>query len=109
MPTEGVLAIFAATYIAMAVGRNPGLRADCKSVALVAATAVITVTGVGPGRAIGWDDLPTQTRRFGVVVLSARFGISDFYEYCADRSLFHSKTAIRHPVSVRELWRVPGS
>ncbi len=85
MPTDVVLAIFAATYVAMAIGRIPGLRTDRAGAALVAATAVIAVTGTDLGQAVGWIDLPTLALLFGLMVLSAQFGISGFYEYCADR------------------------
>ncbi len=85
MPTDVVLAIFAATYVAMAIGRIPGLRTDRAGAALVAATAVIAVTGTDLGQAVGWVDLPTLALLFGLMVLSAQFGISGFYEYCADR------------------------
>ena len=85
MPTDVVLAIFAATYVAMAIGRIPGLRTDRAGSALVAATAVIAVTGADLGQAAGWVDLSTLALLFGLMVLSAQFGISGFYEYCADR------------------------
>lgn len=85
MPSDVVLAIFAATYVAMAVGRIPGLRTDRAGAALVAATAVIAVIGADLGQAAGWVDLSTLALLFGLMVLSAQFGISGFYEYCADR------------------------
>ncbi len=85
MPTDVVLAIFAATYVAMAIGRIPGLRTDRAGSALVAATLMIAVTGTDLGRAAGWVDLSTLALLFGLMVLSAQFGISGFYEYCADR------------------------
>jgi len=85
MPVDAVLAIFAATYVAMAVGRIPGLRTDRAGAALVAATAMVAVTGSDLGQAAGWVDLSTLALLFGLMVLSAQFGISGFYEYCADR------------------------
>lgn len=85
VPTDAVLAIFAATYVAMALGRVPGLRTDRAGAAMVAATLMIAVTGADLGRAVGWIDLSTLALLFGLMVLSAQFGISGFYEYCADR------------------------
>jgi len=83
--TDVILAIFALTYVAMAVGRIPGLRTDRAGAAAVAATLMIAVTGASLGDAIGWIDLSTLALLFGLMVLSAQFGISGFYEYCADR------------------------
>jgi len=90
VPTDAVLAIFAATYVAMAVGRIPGLRTDRAGAAMVAATLMIAVTGTDLGQAVGWIDLPTLALLFGLMVLSAQFGISGFYEYCAD-GITHAK------------------
>lgn len=83
--TDAILAIFAATYVAMALGRIPGLRTDRAGAAAVAATLMIAVTGTSLGHAVGWIDLSTLALLFGLMVLSAQFGISGLYEYCADR------------------------
>jgi Na+/H+ antiporter NhaD/arsenite permease-like protein len=83
--TDVILAIFVATYVAMAVGRIPGLRTDRAGAAAVAATLMIAVTGASLERAVGWIDLSTLALLFGLMVLSAQFEISGFYEYCADR------------------------
>jgi Na+/H+ antiporter NhaD/arsenite permease-like protein len=83
--SDAVLAIFAATYVAMAIGRIPGLRTDRAGSSLVAAAAVIALAGTSLEQAVGWIDLPTLALLFGLMVLSAQFGISGFYEYCADR------------------------
>jgi Na+/H+ antiporter NhaD/arsenite permease-like protein len=83
--TDIILAIFTLTYVAMAVGRIPGLRTDRAGAAAVAATLMIAVTGASLEQAVGWVDLSTLALLFGLMVLSAQFGISGFYEYCADR------------------------
>ena len=85
MITDGILAIFALTYIGMAIGRIPGLRTDRAGLALVAAVLMIVITGVDLRRASEWVDLSTLALLFGLMVLSAQFGISGFYDYCADR------------------------
>jgi Na+/H+ antiporter NhaD/arsenite permease-like protein len=83
--TDVILAIFAATYVAMAVGRIPGLRTDRAGAAAVAATLMVAVTGASLEQAVGWIDLSTLALLFGLMVLSAQFEIGGFYEYCADR------------------------
>jgi len=85
MITDGILAVFALTYVGMAIGRIPGLRTDRAGLALVAAVAMIVLTGADLRRAAGWVDLSTLALLFGLMVLSAQFGICGFYDYCADR------------------------
>jgi len=85
MITDGILAIFALTYVGMAIGRIPGLRTDRAGLALVAAVLMIVATGADLRRAAGWVDLSTLALLFGLMVLSAQFGICGFYDYCADR------------------------
>jgi hypothetical protein len=45
MITDGILAIFALTYVGMAIGRIPGLRTDRAGLAMVAAVLMIVITG----------------------------------------------------------------
>lgn len=85
MITDGILAIFVLTYIGMAIGRIPGLRTDRAGLALVAAVLMIVITGADLRRTAGWVDLSTLALLFGLMVLSAQFGICGFYDYCADR------------------------
>lgn len=80
-----ILTIFALTYLAMALGRIPGLRTDRAGLALVAAALMMLITGAELERTLAWVDLPTLALLFGLMVLSAQFGISGFYNYCADR------------------------
>ncbi len=85
MITDAILAIFALTYVGMAIGRIPGLRTDRAGLALVAAVLMIVVTGADLKRTAEWVDLSTLALLFGLMVLSAQFGICGFYDYCADR------------------------
>src|SRR5215470_3339687 len=85
MITDGILTIFVLTYVGMAIGRIPGLRTDRAGLALVAAVLMIVITGADLRRASEWVDLSTLALLFGLMVLSAQFGICGFYDYCADR------------------------
>lgn len=80
-----VLTVFILTYLAMAFGRIPGLRTDRAGLALVAAAMMMVLTGAKPEQTLAWVDLPTMALLFGLMVLSAQFGISGFYDFCADR------------------------
>ena len=85
MITDAILAIFVLTFVGMAIGRIPGLRTDRAGLALVAAVLMVVVTGADLKRTAEWVDLSTLALLFGLMVLSAQFGICGFYDYCADR------------------------
>src|SRR5262245_52385282 len=85
MLADGILIVFALTYVGMAIGRIPGLRTDRAGLALVAAVLMIVMTGADLRRTAEWVDLSTLALLFGLMVLSAQFGICGFYDYCADR------------------------
>lgn len=86
MPADlSVLAIFGLTYAGMATGRLPGLRTDRAGIALAAAILVLIATGKSPVEAVRWVDLPTLALLFGLMVLSGKFSLSGFYDYCAYR------------------------
>src|SRR5262249_8066468 len=85
MINDGILAIFVLTYAGMAIGRIPGLRTDRAGLALLAAVLLIVLTGANLKRTAEWVDLSTLALLFGLMVLSAQFGICGFYDYCADR------------------------
>src|SRR5262245_41335578 len=80
-----VLAIFGLTYAGMATGRIPGFRTDRAGIALAAAILILIATGKSPAQAVGWIDLPTLALLFGLMVLSGKFSLSGFYDYCAFR------------------------
>lgn len=85
MNSNLLLTVFALTYLAMAIGRIPGLRTDRAGLALVAAALMMVITGAKLEQTLAWVDLPTLALLFGLMVLSAQFGISGFYDYCTDR------------------------
>jgi Na+/H+ antiporter NhaD/arsenite permease-like protein len=86
IPTDlAVLAIFGLTYAGMATGRLPGFRTDRAGIALAAAVLILIVTRKSPAEAVGWVDLPTLALLFGLMVLSGKFSLSGFYDYCAYR------------------------
>lgn len=78
-----ILTIFVLTYLAMAFGRIPGLRTDRAGLALVAAALMMVITEAQLEQTLAWVDLPTLALLFGLMVLSAQFGISGFYDWCA--------------------------
>ncbi len=84
--------VFVLTYIGMALGRVPGLRLDRTGIALLAVTGLLAlgVVGVaGIGRAI---DTPTLVLLFALMILSAQFAGSGFYDLCA-RAVTRARTS----------------
>ncbi|MBM3556257.1 MAG: anion transporter, partial [Alphaproteobacteria bacterium] len=78
-----VVAVFAFTYLGMALGRLPHLRIDRAGIALVAAVVLIAGGGVAVERVGGMLDSATLLLLFGLMVLSAQFAAAGFYDGCA--------------------------
>src|SRR4030095_17003725 len=73
------LAVFAASYAALGLGRLPGLRVDRTGVAIIGA-AVMVVSGL-----LGWDeavrsvDAHTLVLLFGMMTVAASLRLSGFF------------------------------
>lgn len=79
------LLIFAFTYVAVAIGRVPGLRVDRTGATLVGAIAMLATERISPGAAwaaIGYDTLELL---FGLMIVSASFAAAGFYAWAARR------------------------
>ena len=80
-----ILAVFIATYLGMAFGRWPGLAIDRTGIALIGAIVLVAagaLTLEGAARAI---DLPTLLLLFGLMIVSAQYAASGFYDGVAAR------------------------
>ena len=80
-----VAALFAATYLGMAVGRIPGLRVDRTGIGLLAAILLVGLGAMDEGRIVEAIDFPTIIILFGLMILSAQFAASGFYGWCSVR------------------------
>jgi len=80
-----VTAIFAATYLGMAVGGVPGLLINRTGIALLAAVAVVAAGALAPLDALKSVDFSTLSILFGLMVLSAQFVLAGFYDWVAAR------------------------
>jgi len=80
MPTDfAAILIFALTYLAMALGRIPGLRLDRTGAALAGAAAMVA-TGVLPlDEAYRAIDLGTLTLLLGMMIVVANLRLSGFF------------------------------
>lgn len=80
-----VIVVFALVYLGMALGRWPGLRIDRTGVAVVGAIVLYVSGAVDAATMRGAIHVPTLMVLFGLMVLSAQFAASGFYDWCAAR------------------------
>lgn len=85
MPLTETVAVglFVVTYVGMALGRFPGLRIDRTGIALVCAIALVLSGAIPPAAVAGAIDFPTLAILFGLMILSAQYAGSGFYDWCA--------------------------
>jgi Na+/H+ antiporter NhaD/arsenite permease-like protein len=83
MNTPAIVAIFAATYIGIALGHVPGLRLNRTGIALLGAIAIMIFSGLSTAAVIGFVDWPTVLLLFGFFVLSAQLRLAGFFDRVA--------------------------
>lgn len=83
--TAYVAALFVLTYLGMALGRFPGLMLDRTGIALLATILMLAGGALDSDAAVDAIDFPTLFILFGLMVLSAQFAASGFYDWCAAR------------------------
>lgn len=80
------VAIFLATYVAMAVGRLPGFRVDRTGAALLGAIAMLVFEKIDMDAAWASVSFPTMALLFGLMIVSGAFAVSGFYGWLAART-----------------------
>ncbi|HYD99333.1 MAG TPA: SLC13 family permease [Alphaproteobacteria bacterium] len=78
-----VLVVFGLTYLGMALGRLPWLQLDRSGICLVAAIVLAAGGAVTPAGALAAIDFPTLLLLFALMILSAQFAASGFYDRAA--------------------------
>src|SRR5208282_1216842 len=78
-PVKIILAIFALTYIGIAIGRIPGLKLNRVGIALLGAIGMMIFGGVTTADAVSYVNWPTVCLLFGFFVISAQLRLSGFY------------------------------
>src|ERR1017187_5849794 len=79
-----ILAIFAVTYLGIAVGRVPGLKLNRVGIALLGAIALMIFGDVTTADVISYINWPTIFLLFGFFVISAQLRLSGFYNKVAE-------------------------
>jgi Na+/H+ antiporter NhaD/arsenite permease-like protein len=82
-PIKTILAIFAVTYIGIAIGRIPGLKLNRVGIALLGAIGMMIFGGVTTADAVSYVNWPTIFLLFGFFAISAQLRLSGFYDKVA--------------------------
>ncbi len=79
-----ILAIFAITYIGIAMGHVPGLKLNRAGIALLGAIAMMIFGDVTTTNVVSYINWPTIFLLFGFFVISAQLRLSGFYDKVAN-------------------------
>ena len=106
------LAIFVASYLALAIGKIPGLSIDRAGVALVGAGLMVASGALSLEDAYRAIDLDTITLLLGMMIVVANLRLSGFFAIATTWVVEHAKatddTAVRGHRHVRHLLGLPG-
>ncbi len=83
--TPLILGVFGLVYLGMALGRAPRLEIDRTGFAVLGALVLYVGGAIDGAAIIHAIDFPTLFVLFALMVLSAQFGVSGFYDWCASR------------------------
>ncbi len=86
--------IFAASYLALAIGKVPGLSIDRAGVALVGASLMVASGVLSPEDAYKAIDLDTITLLLGMMIVVASLRLSSFFAIATTFVLDHAKGPI---------------
>lgn len=78
-----VVTVFTLVYLGMALGRWPGLALDRTGIALLGALVLYLAGAVSAPELVLAIDFATLFILFGLMLLSAQFAVSGFYDGCA--------------------------
>jgi Na+/H+ antiporter NhaD/arsenite permease-like protein len=82
-PAKIILAIFAVTYIGIAMGHIPGLKLNRSGIALLGAIGMMIFGRVTTADAVSYVNWPTICLLFGFFVISAQLRLSGFFDLVA--------------------------
>jgi len=80
---SAILAIFAVTYVGIAMGHVPGLKLNRAGIALLGAIAMMIFGDVSTNKVVSYINWPTIFLLFGFFVISAQLRLSGFYDRVA--------------------------
>lgn len=80
-----VVGVFVVVYLGMALGRWPGLAIDRTGVAVIGAIVLLVSGAVDGAAAARFIDFPTIAVLFALMVISAQFAASGFFDWLGGR------------------------
>jgi Na+/H+ antiporter NhaD/arsenite permease-like protein len=95
-PRAAIFEIFAVTYIAIAIGRLPGFRLDRAGAALVGASLMLAVGGVGIDEVSRIIDFDTVALLLGMMIVVGNLRLSGFFRLITGWAVARA----RHPVQL---------
>ncbi len=84
--------VLALTYLAVALGRLPGLRLDRTGAAVLGAAAMVALGVLTPDQAYALVDLPTLVLLFGMMVLVGHLRLAGFFRWAGVRVALAART-----------------
>ena len=84
MPTLIIILVFVFTYVGMAAGRLPWLQVDRTGIALLGVIALLATETATLDDVSASIDTSTLVLLFALMIISAQFVSSGFYELCAE-------------------------
>src|SRR5437868_1525342 len=95
-PRAAMFEIFAVTYIAIAIGRLPGFRLDRAGAALVGASLMLAVGGVGIDEMSRVIDFDTVALLLGMMIVVGNLRLSGFFRLVTGWTVARA----RHPLAL---------
>jgi len=95
-PRAAIFEIFAVTYIAIAIGRLPGFRLDRAGAALVGASLMLAVGGVGIDEVSRIIDFDTVALLLGMMIVVGNLRLSGFFRLITGWAVARA----RHPLQL---------
>ena len=95
-PRAAIFEIFAVTYIALAIGRLPGFRLDRAGAALVGASLMLAVGGVGIDEVSRIIDFDTVALLLGMMIVVGNLRLSGFFRLITGWGVARA----RHPLQL---------
>jgi len=95
-PRAAIFEIFAVTYIAIAIGRLPGFRLDRAGAALVGASLMLAVGGIGIDEVSRIIDFDTVALLLGMMIVVGNLRLSGFFRLITGWGVARA----RHPLQL---------
>ena len=86
------LAIFAAAYVGLSLGRLPPFRVDRTGVAIVGATAMVVTGALDWNAAVAAVDAHTLVLLFGMMIVAAYLRLSGFFHLATHWAVRRART-----------------